>query len=106
MGAANLPLVCTGPISYRGQDAIQADIANFTAALAGANLSSGAGNLDTVNTGSGGVGQQQFNRFHKLSMLPCKAVSLPDSNLRTPLRRPGRSRRVGAGNRWRRRAAA
>src|SRR2546430_14006405 len=36
MGAANLPLVCTGPISYRGQDAIQADIANFTAALAGA----------------------------------------------------------------------
>jgi 5-methyltetrahydropteroyltriglutamate--homocysteine methyltransferase len=38
MGAANLPLVCTGPISYRGHDAIQADIANFTAALAGANV--------------------------------------------------------------------
>ena len=38
MGAANLPLVCTGPISYRGHDAIQADIANFKAALAGANV--------------------------------------------------------------------
>ena len=38
MGAANLPLVCTGPISYTGQDAIQADIANFTAVLAGVNV--------------------------------------------------------------------
>jgi len=38
MGAANLPLVCTGPISYIGHDAIQADIANFKAALAGASV--------------------------------------------------------------------
>jgi 5-methyltetrahydropteroyltriglutamate--homocysteine methyltransferase len=38
LGAANLPLVCTGPISYQGHAAIQADIANFTAALAGASV--------------------------------------------------------------------
>jgi 5-methyltetrahydropteroyltriglutamate--homocysteine methyltransferase len=37
-GAANLPLACTGPIRYIGQDAIRAEIANFEAALAGAQV--------------------------------------------------------------------
>jgi 5-methyltetrahydropteroyltriglutamate--homocysteine methyltransferase len=30
-----MPLVCTGPVSYRGQDALQRDIDNLKAALAG-----------------------------------------------------------------------
>jgi len=33
--AARTPMVCTGPISYRGQDALQRDLENFKAALAG-----------------------------------------------------------------------
>jgi 5-methyltetrahydropteroyltriglutamate--homocysteine methyltransferase len=33
--ASRTPLVCTGPIAYRGQDAVQQDIANFKAALGG-----------------------------------------------------------------------
>ncbi len=31
--ASGGPVVCTGPISYRGQEAVQADISNFKAAL-------------------------------------------------------------------------
>jgi len=34
-GSSLLPLVCTGPIRYIGQEAIQTEIANFKAALAG-----------------------------------------------------------------------
>ncbi len=30
-----VPMVCTGPVSYRGQDAVRSDIANLKAALAG-----------------------------------------------------------------------
>ncbi len=31
----NVPIVCTGPIRYRGQEAVQRDIENLKAALAG-----------------------------------------------------------------------
>ena len=34
---AGQPVVCTGPITYRGQEAVQTDIANFKAALEGIN---------------------------------------------------------------------
>lgn len=33
--APNVALVCTGPVSYKGQDAVKADIDNLKAALAG-----------------------------------------------------------------------
>jgi 5-methyltetrahydropteroyltriglutamate--homocysteine methyltransferase len=35
--AAGYPVVCTGPIAYCGQAAVQSDIENFQAALAGVN---------------------------------------------------------------------
>ena len=35
-GGGGAPMVCAGPISYVGQDAVQADIVNFKAALQGA----------------------------------------------------------------------
>jgi 5-methyltetrahydropteroyltriglutamate--homocysteine methyltransferase len=35
--ASGYPVVCTGPITYQGQAAVQSDIATFTAALAGVN---------------------------------------------------------------------
>ena len=36
-GASGQPVVCTGPITYQGQHALQSDIANFKAALDGVN---------------------------------------------------------------------
>ncbi|MFQ6026141.1 MAG: methionine synthase, partial [Dehalococcoidia bacterium] len=33
--ASGYPVVCTGPITYQGQEAVQRDISNFRAALAG-----------------------------------------------------------------------
>jgi len=36
-GASGYPVVCTGPITYQGQAAVQSDIATFKAALAGLN---------------------------------------------------------------------
>jgi 5-methyltetrahydropteroyltriglutamate--homocysteine methyltransferase len=35
--AAGYPVVCTGPIAYQGQTAVQSDIETFKAALAGVN---------------------------------------------------------------------
>ena len=35
--ASGYPVVCTGPIAYQGQTAVQSDIAHFKAALAGVN---------------------------------------------------------------------
>src|SRR5438105_5301893 len=34
----NPPIVCTGPIAYKGQDAVQTDIANLKAALQGTRI--------------------------------------------------------------------
>jgi 5-methyltetrahydropteroyltriglutamate--homocysteine methyltransferase len=39
--ASGYPVVCTGPITYQGQAAVQSDIATFKAALAGVNPAEG-----------------------------------------------------------------
>jgi len=56
--APRIPLVCTGPITYQGHEAIRQDIENLKAALAGQNLAEAF--MPAV--APGGVGRNEYYR--------------------------------------------
>ncbi|MGH7811654.1 MAG: methionine synthase, partial [Candidatus Binatia bacterium] len=56
--APRVPMVCTGPVSYRGQDAVRKDIENLKAALSGLKVEEAF--MPAVTPG--GVGSNEFYR--------------------------------------------
>ena len=85
-----VPLVCTGPIRYRGETALQRDIANLKAALAGvphvaafmpAVAPSGAGENEYYNTD-----EAFFTRSGRRCMASTRRSSMLDSFYRSTIR--------------------
>jgi len=56
--AVRTPMVCTGPVSYRGQDALRRDIENFKAALSGFSIA----DAFIPAVAPSGVGSNEFYR--------------------------------------------
>ena len=56
--AVRTPMVCTGPVSYRGQDALRRDIENFKAALSGFSIA----DAFMPAVAPSGVGSNEFYR--------------------------------------------
>ncbi|MCH7712143.1 MAG: cobalamin-independent methionine synthase II family protein [Chloroflexi bacterium] len=58
MPPAAPPTVCTGPITYKGQDVLQKDLSNFTAALKGVEIEEAF--VPSIAPGMIGRGQNQY----------------------------------------------
>lgn len=61
--APNTPLVCTGPVAYQGQQAVQADIANFRAGLAGVDIAEAF--MPASAPRGRDLGRNEFYRTHE-----------------------------------------